>query len=119
MHGSSSSSRVSALPDWIFEVDEFDEELDGGLDLIDASSYHQVLHMIHWTLSLPFYALLCQSSSVISGKMPLKEDMRRDLYGPIFVLLCFVVILWAARKKDATWVFFIWTAGSMVVHRCC
>ena len=72
--------------------------------------------MIRWTLSLPFYAILCQSSSVISGKMPLKDAMRRDLWGPIVVLLCFVIILWAARKKDATWVFFIWTAGSMVAH---
>ena len=112
----SAPSSSSALPSWLFDVEEFDEE-DTGETLLDGSSAGGILRMLVWVMKLPVLLLMCRSSVQAAELMPLPTStLASDLYGPVAVVGLFVLILWAGRVRDTTWVLIIWSGGAAFTH---
>ena len=112
----SAPSSSSALPPWLFDVEEFDEE-DMGETLLDGSSVEGVLRMLMWVMKLPVLLLMCRTSVQAAELMPLPtSELASDLYGPVAVVGLFVLILWAGHVRDTTWVLIIWSGGAAFTH---
>jgi hypothetical protein len=112
---SGSENPSFSLPQWLFEVDEYDELDDDDDNVLSdlAIDYGTIQAAVTWTMLRP---LSLFSSSVQRNRLPVKLNSPGSYVGPAGVIGVYASMLWLARQPNETWVIVIFLLTCAFQH---
>ena len=111
----------SSLPSWLFEVSEYDDEINTSTSLLKELDIDiaQIVDNISFNFIYPLRYLFKKYNRgvVRNDEMhPLMNCNNIDFWGPTLCVSILCVCLWIGDVKYVAWIYLIWVAGSLFNH---
>jgi hypothetical protein len=111
----------STLPSWLFDISEYDDEINTSTNLLKELDIDivQITENISFNFIYPVRYVLNKYNRIgfrNDESHPLMNTNNIDFWGPTFCVSALCVCLWFGEVRFVAWIYLIWLAGSLFNH---